>query len=169
MKMGKKSWAVIALFLLFAAACAQGGTTKAVTSPSAASSAGDISVTPPPATVAPPAVATPVSTQTAAAPQPATAAPANAPAINVPAGGTQEIAIQGSTFTPSLLTIKAGTTVTWINKDDVTHDIICDLPGTFSGQAAQNGGKFSYTFTKAGTFNYSCDLHDCMIGTITVQ
>ena len=168
--MGKNSWAVIASFLLlFLAACAQGGTTMAVTSPSATSSAGDIPVTPAPAVVASPGVAAPVSTPTAAAPQPAAATPANAPAANVPAGGTQEIVIQGSTFTPSLLTIKVGTTVTWSNKDDVTHDIICDLPGTFSGQASQNGGKFSYTFTKAGTFNYACDLHDCMIGTITVQ
>ena len=156
MKMEKKSSAAITLiFLLFVAACAKPGATVPVTSP--------------PTTVSPPVMATPVTTPAAAVLQPVTTAPTTNSTAKLQGSSQMDVLIRGSAFEPSILSVPVGTSVTWTNKDGDPHAIKCDLPGTFNGLAQQNGGTFSFTFTKAGTFNYYCDLHDCMIGTIIVN
>lgn len=91
-------------------------------------------------------------------------------------GGTQganEIFISGMAFSPASKTIAIGTTIKWINKDGTTHTVTSGTPGspsgTFnSGNFGQNG-EFSFKFDQAGTFNYFCNIHQSMTGTIIVQ
>jgi len=76
-------------------------------------------------------------------------------------------------FSPATLTIKAGTTVTWKNTTSVGHTVTSDDGKSFdsgtSNPIAAQGGTFSFTFTKAGTFAYHCEIHPFMKATIIVQ
>jgi len=76
--------------------------------------------------------------------------------------------IQNYAFNPSTLTIKVGDTVTWTNKDSVDHTVTSDT-GVFASSSLANGQTFSYQFTTAGTYAYSCSIHPTMHGTIIVQ
>lgn len=99
--------------------------------------------------------------------QPITAATTQEPSQNA---GSQTIKILNYAFTPENLTIKTGTTVTWVNNDPVPHKLVVssgDAQG-FGSDNLSNGGTYSYTFTKAGTVNYFCQIHPMMKGTITV-
>ncbi len=80
---------------------------------------------------------------------------------------TQNITIQNLKFTPSNVTIKIGTTVTWTNQDKSPH-IIASNDKMFNGNLHPKG-TFSYTFNKAGTYDYHCNIHRTMTGTIIVQ
>ena len=71
-------------------------------------------------------------------------------------------------FSPATITVKAGTTVTWTNKDGTTHTITSDTGAFDSGNVAANG-KYSYTFSTAGTYAYHCTIHPYMKGTVIVQ
>ena len=87
--------------------------------------------------------------------------------------GANEIFISGMAFSPVSKTISAGTTIKWINKDNVIHTVTSGVPGspsgTFdSGNFGQNG-EFSYKFDQVGTFKYFCNVHQSMTGTIIVQ
>ena len=80
-----------------------------------------------------------------------------------------EVFIQGMAFSPATLTIKAGTTVKWTNKDGVTHTVTSDTAGQFnSGNVAANG-VFSFMFMTVGTYNYHCSIHPSMIAKIVVN
>jgi plastocyanin len=78
-----------------------------------------------------------------------------------------EIDIEDFAFNPKAVTIQAGTTIKWGNKDTVTHTVVSD-DGSWSSNSLAKGDTFSYTFTQAGTFSYSCGVHPSMKGTITV-
>lgn len=78
-----------------------------------------------------------------------------------------DIAIKDRAFTPSALTIKKGTRVTWTNYNSVTHSVTADNEGPQSS-VLKPGQQFSYTFTKVGTFPYHCAVHKGMNATITV-
>jgi plastocyanin len=77
------------------------------------------------------------------------------------------ITIQNSSFNPSMLTIKAGTTVTWINKANGTMDVTSDS-GTFSSGNLSTGQSFNYTFSNTGTFPYHSSINPSMTGQILV-
>jgi len=64
-------------------------------------------------------------------------------------------------FSPSTITIKAGQKVTWINKGNHNHTVTSDNAYFNSGYLAPNAS-FSYTFTRPGTYKYSCTLHSFM-------
>lgn len=70
-------------------------------------------------------------------------------------------------FNPSLLTVPAGTTVTWINKDGESHTV-SNHAGLFDA-GLDPGNTFTYTFTKPGIYDYFCSPHPEMVGVITVQ
>lgn len=78
------------------------------------------------------------------------------------------ITVQNMAFSPSTLNVKTGTTVTWINKDSTTHDIVSDS-GLFNSGNLTNGMSFSYTFNQTGSFPYHCSIHPSMTGTIVVS
>ena len=75
------------------------------------------------------------------------------------------VAIDNFTFNPQRLTIKAGTTVTWTNKDDIPHAIAA-VNKQFKSKALDTDDAYSFTFTTPGTYEYFCspssthDRHD---------
>jgi plastocyanin len=93
-----------------------------------------------------------VSVMTKAAPTPAAAA----------------VQIGNFTFNAPGVTVKAGTTVTWTNGDDIPHTVV-SKDGVFKSKALDSGDRFSFTFAKAGQFGYFCSLHPHMTGTIIVK
>jgi plastocyanin len=83
---------------------------------------------------------------------------------------TVEVKIDNFSFGPTTLTIPVGTTVTWINRDDIPHTVVStDDPKTFKSKVLDTDEKFSFTFTKVGTYPYFCSVHPKMTGTIIVQ
>jgi plastocyanin len=83
-------------------------------------------------------------------------------------GKTVEISISNFTFTPNELTIAPGTTVKWINRDDIPH-LVAEKAFAFKSQALDTNDSFSFTFTKPGDVQYFCVLHPHMTGKITVK
>jgi plastocyanin len=79
-----------------------------------------------------------------------------------------EVKIDNFTFAPQSVTIKAGTTVTWINEDDIPHTVAA-TGKAFKSKVLDTDDKFSFTFTTAGSFEYFCSLHPHMTGTIVVE
>jgi plastocyanin len=82
--------------------------------------------------------------------------------------GTVQAGIDNFAFTPKQLTVKAGTTVVWTNKDDIPHTVTSDK-GVFSSPLMDTNEKFQYTFTKPGEFPYFCKVHPMMTGVVVVQ
>jgi len=95
--------------------------------------------------------------------------PASSPAPGV--GGTQ-ISIKGFAFNPSQQSVAKGATITWTNDDGATHTVTSGVPGTPSGkfdQRLETGKTFSFTFADAGTYEFFCNIHNSMRGTVTVK
>ena len=95
--------------------------------------------------------------------KPATAASRNAGAT----AGANQVAIENFSYSPATLTVKAGTKVTWINRDDVPHTVD-ENDKVFRSGPMDTDDQFSYTFSSLGTFNYFCALHPKMTGQIIV-
>ena len=74
----------------------------------------------------------------------------------------------GQFYSPQTFTVKAGTTVTWINHDGVAHTITSKGSNLFDSGNIPTGGSFTYTYTQPGTYNYYCTVHPWMTGTIVV-
>jgi len=79
-----------------------------------------------------------------------------------------EVQIDQFTFAPQQVTVKAGTTVTWINEDDVPHTV-ASSGKVFKSKALDTADKFSFTFTTPGTYEYFCSLHPHMTGAVVVE
>ena len=80
------------------------------------------------------------------------------------------IAIDNFAFGPQSITVAAGTTVTWINHDDEPHTVVsADDPKTFKSGPLDTDDRFTFTFTKPGTYKYFCSIHPHMTGTVVVQ
>ena len=81
----------------------------------------------------------------------------------------EEIAVKIGNFTfgPKELKVKAGSTVTWTNEDDIPHTVVS--PSTFRSKVLDTDGKYSFTFTTPGTYKYFCSLHPHMTGTVIVE
>jgi plastocyanin len=78
-----------------------------------------------------------------------------------------DVNIDNFAFTPKELTVKAGTTIVFRNRDDIPHSVVGST-GEFHSKALDTDDSFSFTFTKAGTYDYSCGLHPKMQGRIVV-
>jgi plastocyanin len=79
-----------------------------------------------------------------------------------------EISIQSFQFVPAILTIKPGTAVTWINRDEEPHNVVSP-DRVFRSKAIDGGEKFSVVLDKPGTYNYLCAVHPHMRGKIVVE
>jgi plastocyanin len=71
-------------------------------------------------------------------------------------------------FNPSTITVAANTTITWTNKDGVSHTVT-SATGLFDSGTISNNGVYSHKFTAAGTYSYSCLIHPDMVGTVVVN
>jgi plastocyanin len=89
-----------------------------------------------------------------------------APAQNAPAAAPM-VHISNFTFSPSVLKIRVGQTVTWVNDDDIPHAVAA-TGKAFKSKVLETGERFSFTFAQAGSFAYFCSLHPHMTGTIVV-
>jgi plastocyanin len=85
-----------------------------------------------------------------------------------PIGAETAVKIDNFTFAPQRVTVKAGTTVTWTNEDDIPHTV-ASTTMAFRSKALDTDDKFSFTFTTAGVYDYFCSLHPHMTGTIVVE
>lgn len=113
-----------------------------------------------------------------------TVAAAAALAIAAGSGGRQTtparaadgvvVSMRNSVFAPVTITVSAGGSVTWVNNEDpagvdVVHDILADDFTSWGSAYVNPGESYSYTFSAPGTYNYVCDLHPEMTGTVVVQ
>jgi plastocyanin len=85
-----------------------------------------------------------------------------------PSAATAGVKIDNFVFGPQTLTVPVGTTVTWTNSDDIPHTSV-STEGVFKSKVLDTDEKFSYTFTKAGTYPYYCTIHPKMTGKVVVQ
>ena len=96
-----------------------------------------------------------------------------APMAQMPAttqSAEQQVTIDNFAFDPQVLTVSAGTKVTWLNRDDVPHTATSsDSPPKFNSKAIDTDEKFSRVFTEPGTYRYFCAVHPKMTGTIVVK
>src|SRR5829696_4170088 len=94
------------------------------------------------------------------------AASSGAPASN--AAAPIVVAIKDYEFSPPMLTIAPGTTITWVNEDESPHTV-AENGKIFRSAALDTGDRFSYTFAQPGEFDYYCTLHPMMVGKIVVK
>ena len=78
------------------------------------------------------------------------------------------VTIDNFTFTAPELTIAAGTTVKWVNHDDIPHNVV-NKDKLFRSKALDTDDSYSFTFASAGTYDYFCGLHPHMQGKIVVK
>jgi plastocyanin len=89
-----------------------------------------------------------------------------ATAATRPAG--PRIEITKHAFSLPTVTVPAGATVTWINRDDDAHTVV-STTALFRSPGLDTDDGFSYRFTKPGTYPYFCTLHPLMVGTVIVR
>src|SRR5262249_19316534 len=78
--------------------------------------------------------------------------------------GETEVKIDNFTFSPERVTVKAGTTVTWVNEDDIPHTVASSTKA-FKSKALDTDDKYAFTFTTPGVYQYFCSLHPHMTRT----
>ena len=78
------------------------------------------------------------------------------------------VVIDNFVFNPERLTVKAGTTVIWTNRDDIPHTVVAKAR-EFKSKVMDTDESYSFTFSTPGEYNYFCSLHPHMVGTIVVQ
>jgi len=89
-------------------------------------------------------------------------------ASDQPSAANAEVKIDNFSFGPETLTVAVGTTVTWTNRDDIPHTVV-STDGVFKSKVRDTDEKFSYNFSRAGTYPYYCSVHPKMTGKIVVQ
>jgi plastocyanin len=77
------------------------------------------------------------------------------------------ITIDNFSFKRDTITVPVGATIIWENDDDIPHNVVA-THGEFRSSALDTDDKFSFTFNKAGTFDYFCSLHSFMKGQVVV-
>jgi len=89
-------------------------------------------------------------------------------AVTSAAPPANQITIKNFMFTPASLTVKPGTTVTWVNEDEEPHTVLSSS-GLFRSHAIDTKESFSYTFDKPGEYHFICTIHPQMMGKVIVQ
>lgn len=106
-----------------------------------------------------------VTSDTSATPRP----DSNGSEAETSAQATDEVEIEDFAYSPQVITVKKGTTVTWTNKDTVRHTVTPDDGGTFTGsELLAKDQSYSFTFTEVGEYKYHCQPHPQMTGSVIV-
>lgn len=102
--------------------------------------------------------------------QPGRQAGAGAPAdVQTPAPETAQVVIDNFTYSPVKLTVKAGTKVMWVNRDDVPHTVTStQKPRQLDSPTLDSDESFAHVFTTPGTYDYYCAVHPKMTGQVIV-
>lgn len=82
--------------------------------------------------------------------------------------GPGEVYIKDLAFNPSTIFVSANTTVTWTNKDGVSHTVTSNS-GVFDSGTILQGKTYSFQFTNPGSYPYHCTIHPSMTGTVVVN
>ena len=80
-----------------------------------------------------------------------------------------QIKIDNFSFAPGDITVAKGTTVNWVNRDDIPHTVVSEDKTTFRSKPLDTDDRFSYTFSKEGTYTYFCSIHPKMTGKVVVK
>ena len=81
-----------------------------------------------------------------------------------------QVVIDNFAFAPNVLTVPAGTVLSWLNEDDAPHTVIgTDAGSPIKSQPLDTGEAYSIALTKPGTYRYFCSLHPHMTGTVIVE
>jgi len=96
------------------------------------------------------------------------AALACAMAPSVAQNNAVAVTIDNFVFGPERIAVKAGTTVTWTNRDDIPHTV-ANKDRLFKSKVMDTDESYSFTFTTPGEYSYFCSLHPHMTGTIVVE
>jgi plastocyanin len=78
------------------------------------------------------------------------------------------VKIDNFSFSPATITVSAGTTVRWTNRDDIPHTVVSE-DKTFKSKVLDTDEQYTYTFTKPGTYDYFCSIHPKMTAKVVVQ
>ena len=91
-------------------------------------------------------------------------------AADAPAGPSSEatVTIDNFSFSPATVTVPAGTTIRWTNRDDIPHTVVSN-DKVFKSKVLDTDEAFAYTFSKPGTYSYFCSIHPKMVGKVVVQ
>jgi plastocyanin len=81
---------------------------------------------------------------------------------------TSAVTVENFAFSPAAITVKAGTTVTWTNRDEEPHSVVSSDEPMRSPTLAGQSNTFSHTFTRPGRYAYNCGIHPYMHGTVEV-
>ena len=87
-----------------------------------------------------------------------------------PAPASHTVVIEGMQFTPATLNVRAGDSVTWVNKDIVDHTATtpASARNAFDSRLIPAGKSWKRTFSEAGSYDYLCTYHPTMTGMIKV-
>ena len=85
-----------------------------------------------------------------------------------PTGQTRRVTIDNFTFSPAEVSVPVGTTLVWVNHDDVPHTVV-ELSRQFSSPALDTDVQYVHAFTAAGTYDYVCGIHPHMTGRVAVK
>jgi Icc protein len=81
--------------------------------------------------------------------------------------GAHEVVVDNFSFAPATAAVAVGAPVTWINRDDVPHNIV-STDRTFTSPVLDTDQRFSHSFDAPGTYHYYCSIHPKMTGQIVV-
>ena len=85
------------------------------------------------------------------------------------ASGQYQVKIDNFSFGPADLTVPVGSTVTWVNQDDVPHNVRSTDGKDIKSPVLDTDQKFTFTFSQAGTYAYYCSFHPKMTGKVVVE
>jgi plastocyanin len=80
-----------------------------------------------------------------------------------------EVKIDNFSFSPATLTVPVGTTVRWVNHDDIPHTVVSEDKTTFKSKVLDTDDSFTHTFDKTGSYPYYCTIHPKMTAKVIVK
>ena len=94
--------------------------------------------------------------------------PEETPEIPIGDGKNVEVTIKDNAFNPAIVNISAGDTVRWTNLDSTTHTVVSTGGTYFKSENLNQGDSYEFLFTDPGTYEYYCEIHPSMKGTVVV-
>lgn len=89
-------------------------------------------------------------------------------AVPAAAQNANTVVMKDFDFTPMILTVTVGTTVTWTNLDGEPHTVT-STDGLFRSGALDQNDSYTFKFVKPGTYKYLCSIHPRMMAEIIVR
>ena len=83
-------------------------------------------------------------------------------------GDAGDVTIVDFAFQPFLVSVPAGSSVTWHNSGAAPHTVTAN-DGAFDSGTISPGGTYRQTFSDPGVYRYHCSIHPNMMGTVMVS